>query len=244
MRDLRAELLRAEAAHFATKNGTTAPEPEPSSAAPKRQIEDAKDETTDDDDPEAKRRRILEAHADEDADSVAESSDDDSNEDSDEEDDEEDETAQLMAELEKIKKERAEQRAKEEAERAAVEEDQRVADIALGNPLLNAKDFNVKRRWDDDVVFKNQARGTEDKKPKEFVNDLLRSDFHKRFMVSAQEGDFDVDGADISCRTSTSGERFHEEEDGSGDELLSSASDIYQRFEASGEEPILVVGSG
>jgi hypothetical protein len=39
-------------------------------------------------------------------------------------------------------------------------------------------------RWDDDVVFKNQARGTEDKKPKEFVNDLLRSDFHKRFMVS------------------------------------------------------------
>jgi protein CWC15 len=38
--------------------------------------------------------------------------------------------------------------------------------------------------WDDDVVFKNQARGTEDKKSKEFVNDLLRSDFHKRFMVS------------------------------------------------------------
>ncbi len=34
------------------------------------------------------------------------------------------------------------------------------------------------------MVFKNQARGTEDKKPKEFVNDLLRSDFHKRFMVS------------------------------------------------------------
>ena len=24
--------------------------------------------------------------------------------------------------------------------------------------------------WDDDVVFKNQARGTEDKKKKEFVN--------------------------------------------------------------------------
>ena len=69
--------------------------------------------------------------------------------------------------------------------------------------MLNPKDFNVKRRyvlllltcpvltelansvrWDDDVVFKNQARGTEDKKPKEFVNDLLRSDFHKRFMAS------------------------------------------------------------
>ena len=25
-------------------------------------------------------------------------------------------------------------------------------------------------RWDDDVVFKNQARGTEDKRKKEFIN--------------------------------------------------------------------------
>lgn len=89
----------------------------------------------------------------------------------------------------------------QEAEKAAEEQEQREFDIARGNPLLNPKDFNMKRRhvdsvqrkacsslmffrWDDDVVFKNQARGTEDKKPKEFVNDLLRSDFHKRFMVS------------------------------------------------------------
>ncbi|KAL3953607.1 hypothetical protein ACCO45_011563 [Purpureocillium lilacinum] len=50
-------------------------------------------------------------------------------------------------------------------------------------PSLNKQDFTMKRRWDDDVVFKNQARGTEDKgKKKEFVNDLLRSDFHRRFM--------------------------------------------------------------
>lgn len=29
----------------------------------------------------------------------------------------------------------------------------------------------MKRRWDDDVVFKNQARGTEEKgKKKEFIN--------------------------------------------------------------------------
>lgn len=40
----------------------------------------------------------------------------------------------------------------------------------------------MKRRWDDDVVFKNQARGTEKQEGKEFVNDLLRSDFHRRFM--------------------------------------------------------------
>lgn len=41
--------------------------------------------------------------------------------------------------------------------------------------------FQVKRRWDDDVVFKNQAR-TEPKRQKRFINDTVRSDFHKRFL--------------------------------------------------------------
>lgn len=59
----------------------------------------------------------------------------------------------------------------QEAERLKEEQDARERNIALGNPLLNKQDFNMKRRWDDDVVFKNQARGTEDKgKKKEFVN--------------------------------------------------------------------------
>ncbi len=58
----------------------------------------------------------------------------------------------------------------QEQERAAQEQEQREVDIARGNPLLNAQDFNMKRRWDDDVVFKNQARGTEKKEGKEFVN--------------------------------------------------------------------------
>lgn len=71
----------------------------------------------------------------------------------------------------------------QDAQQAAEEEEQREFDIARGNPLLNPKDFTIKRRWDDDVVFKNQARGTEDRnKRKEFVNDMLRSDFHKKFM--------------------------------------------------------------
>jgi protein CWC15 len=183
VRDLRAELLRAEAAAKAKKSGKTIEEDvgeEPATA--KRSIEAAQDDTDDAmEDPEAKRRRlILEQAAEEDADSAG-SSEEDSDDD---DDDEEDETAELMRELEKIKRERAEQRAKEEADKDAKDQEQREYDIARGNPLLNPTDFNVKRRWDDDVVFKNQARGTEDKKPKEFVNDLLRSDFHKRFMVS------------------------------------------------------------
>jgi len=35
--------------------------------------------------------------------------------------------------------------------------------------------FGVKRRWDDDVIFKNQARGVSETPKKEFVNDLLRT---------------------------------------------------------------------
>lgn len=42
--------------------------------------------------------------------------------------------------------------------------------------------LQVKRRWDDDVVFKNQARG-EPKAQKRFINDTIRSDFHKRFLT-------------------------------------------------------------
>ncbi|KAM3073729.1 complexed with cef1p [Clarireedia jacksonii] len=179
VRDLRAELLQAEAAHFAKVKGGSAPTvedaPNPANTA-KRLLEDG---TAEEEDPEAKRRRILEETRDIDADSddarESDSSDDDS-------DDDEDETAELQRELEKIKRERAEKREQEERERLAAEEAEREHDIALGNPLLNKSDFNVKRRWDDDVIFKNQARGTEDKRKKEFVNDLLRSDFHKRFM--------------------------------------------------------------
>jgi protein CWC15 len=123
-------------------------------------------------------------------DADSDGTDSDSSEDS---DDEEDETAELMRELEKIKRERAEQKAKEvrtsrfgkdlrrvlrvkqEAEKAADEQGKREEDIALGNPLLNPRAFSVQRRWDDDVIFKNQARGTEQKGKKEFVNVCMYS---------------------------------------------------------------------
>jgi protein CWC15 len=83
-RDLRAELLQAEAAHFAKKNGVPIDEPSVSeSTAPKRQLEAAPPDGRGADgdaeeDPEAKRRRILEETRDLDADS--EGSEDDSSE--------------------------------------------------------------------------------------------------------------------------------------------------------------------
>jgi protein CWC15 len=175
-RDLRAELLAAEAAHFAKQNGGALPEPESSATenSAKRPIGALTDGGAGEDaeDAEAKRRRILEETRDIDADSEEdEDEDEDEDDDDDSDDDDDDEEAELQRELEKIKRERAEKREREERERAAAEEEEREKDIALGNPLLNKQNFDIKRRWDDDVVFKNQARGTEDRgKKKEFIN--------------------------------------------------------------------------
>ncbi|XP_057449885.1 uncharacterized protein LOC130741101 [Lotus japonicus] len=106
-----------------------------------------------------------------------------SDEESDEDDDDdEDDTEALLAELEQIKKERAEEKLRKE--RLEQEEELKVkeAELLRGNPLLNnPASFNVKRRWDDDVVFKNQARG-EAKAPKRFINDTIRNDFHRKFL--------------------------------------------------------------
>ncbi|XP_076942877.1 uncharacterized protein LOC143612904 [Bidens hawaiensis] len=107
--------------------------------------------------------------------------DDKSDDDSDEDDDEDDEEA-LMAELELIRKERAEEKRRQEREEREQELKLKEAETIRGNPLLNnPTSFNVKRRWDDDVVFKNQARG-ETKAPKRFINDTIRSDFHRKFL--------------------------------------------------------------
>ena len=108
-RDLRAELLAAEAANQAKKNGRQTDDKANAGATSKRplQLEEGQ-ESPEDEDPEAKRRRILEETRDIDADSDGADSDS-----SEEESDEEDETAELMRELEKIKRERAEQKAKE-----------------------------------------------------------------------------------------------------------------------------------
>lgn len=106
--------------------------------------------------------------------------DDDEEEDS---SDDEDDTAELLAELNKIKKERLREKAKMEQEKKIEEERIRTEIILKGNPLLNQDkpvEFKVKRRWDDDVVFKNCAKG--DEKKSQFINDTLRSEFHRKFM--------------------------------------------------------------
>ncbi|KAL0443250.1 UNVERIFIED_CONTAM: protein CWC15 [Sesamum latifolium] len=88
--------------------------------------------------------RIVPRSVDADDADVDAQSDDDSDDDNDDGDDEE----ALLAELERLRKEKAEQK---------------------------------ERKWDDDVVFKNQARG-QTKTPKRFINDTIRNDFHRKFL--------------------------------------------------------------
>ena len=79
-------------------------------------------------------------------------------------DEEEDDTAELLRELEKIKRERAEEKERQERERKASADQAREVEIATANPLLNLAaalgqspginttapgTFAVKRRWDD-----------------------------------------------------------------------------------------------
>lgn len=73
-------------------------------------------------------------------------------------------------------------------EKRQEEERIRMENILSGNPLLNyssqasRSDLKVRRRWDDDVVFKNCARSEPKKKHEVFINDSLRSEFHRKFM--------------------------------------------------------------
>lgn len=104
---------------------------------------------------------------------------DDSDEDS------EDDTQELLAELNRIKHERALEESKREEEKKVKENKIRMENILSGNPLLNSgksSNFKVKRRWDDDVVFKNCAKDEPTDRKKSFINDTLRSEFHKKFM--------------------------------------------------------------
>jgi protein CWC15 len=105
---------------------------------------------------------------------------DDSSSDTDEDD--EDDEAALQAELAKIREEREETKRKADAELAAEEESKQEETALLGNPLLTGDgNGRMKRRWNDDVVFRNQAKG-EPAIKKRFINDTVRNDFHKRFL--------------------------------------------------------------
>ena len=91
---------------------------------------------------------------------------------------------ELQLELERIKAERAAAKAKKEAEEAEEEERQLTESALKGNPLMHldgGMTQKIKRAWNDDVVFRNQTRGEPEVK-KRFINDAVRSDFHRSFL--------------------------------------------------------------
>lgn len=101
--------------------------------------------------------------------------------DGDDDDDDED-TEELMRELAKIKKEREEEEEKKKEEQRKQDERSQREEIMKGNPLVaGAGNVSLKRSWDDDTVFKNQAR-TAPKQKQRFINDAVRSDFHRKFL--------------------------------------------------------------
>lgn len=119
----------------------------------------------------------------------ASSSDDNNDGSSDDDDDDEDDEAALQSELAKIRAEREAVKRKEEEKQAAAEEEKMEEAALLGNPLLASETMDgggsgsgrMKRRWNEDVVFRNQAKGEPEVK-KRFINDTVRNDFHKRFL--------------------------------------------------------------
>ena len=195
-RDLKAALEAKESAHLKAI-GKTLPTKRLGSAAPPPLPPPMDDDDDDDDgpalliDPEDADDRIAApaggAGAGGNAAAAGDNDDDDDSDDDDDDDDEE----ELMRELERIKKERAAEAAKKERESSEEAAAERDSSILQSNPLLDptrlgasggaAGSFAVKRRWDDDVVFKNQSREPK-KEARRFINDTVRNDFHKRFL--------------------------------------------------------------
>ncbi|CAL1384823.1 unnamed protein product [Linum trigynum] len=169
-RNLRAELEERERKHFSSKDKSYSDDRDRRRGS-QLLLEGSKRDVDD---------RIIPRREDaDDSDVEANNKSDDSDDDDDEED-----TQALMAELERIKRERAEEKFRQEQALAAEELKAKEEQLLRGNPLLNSNNptsFTVKRRWDDDVVFKNQTRG-ETKAPKRFINDTIRNDFHRKFL--------------------------------------------------------------
>lgn len=95
--------------------------------------------------------------------------------------DPEDDKLLLQAELLRIQEEKKREKAKQEADKKEKEDNIRLKDLAYDFER-KSNNFNVKRRWDDDVIFKNCAKGEIDCSKRGFINDTLRSEFHKKFM--------------------------------------------------------------
>jgi protein CWC15 len=107
---------------------------------------------------------------------------DDSDESIDEEFDDDSE-AELLREYEKIKRMRDEEKREKEKLEAERLKQETQENILTGNPLINTG-YSLKKKWYEDTIFKNQSKN-EQKVKKRFINDTVRSDFHRKFIAKS-----------------------------------------------------------
>lgn len=105
-----------------------------------------------------------------------------------EEDEDEDDAEELMRELERIKREREEERARKAREVSEIADRADKDAASKSNPLLapslagaDRQSAALKRRFGDDTVF-SHTHASEPEAKKRFINDMLRSDFHRKFL--------------------------------------------------------------
>ena len=94
----------------------------------------------------------------------------------------------LRLEIEKIRKEREETRRRQAQDKKIKEQ----IDLAGKNNPLNdgsgsnddeeEDSFQVKRKWTDDTIFRVDHCPSHPTTEKRFINDTIKSDFHRRFM--------------------------------------------------------------
>lgn len=124
---------------------------------------------------------LLDCDGEDDKDSYDDYEDD---EESDEEEEEDEEA--LLAELEKVRQYHAQRIEREEQERKekliSSSSSGSTGPSFTGPSSTGPSSFSVKRPWDDDVPFKNCARGEDQKKKPTFINDTIRSESHRKFM--------------------------------------------------------------
>ena len=82
--------------------------------------------------------------------------------------------SEMRREIDKIKQERLEKLVKDKSETMKLEE-------SSGNPLLDNSEFSLKKKWTEETIFRNQSRD-EPKEKMRFVNDTVRSDFHRKIL--------------------------------------------------------------
>ena len=86
----------------------------------------------------------------------------------------------LLLEYERIKKNREEEERIEKEKKYANLTKEEQEQIMNDNPVFD-NSYSLKKRWYEETVFRNQSK-TEPEKKKRFINDTVRSDFHKNFL--------------------------------------------------------------